>query len=122
LHELKVRETKYGVDLEAKRVEHKGANEGCDDIEGWWRDSLAAYRAGDKPKAYFLLGVMLHMVEDMGVPAHANKVYHQGNATEFDNFEYMALSNWKTSFDDINRPDPALPGPHRALEVLRDQR
>ena len=54
---------------------------------------------------------MLHMVEDMGVPAHANHVHHQGNATEFDNFEFMALSNWKPKFDDINRTDPGFAEP-----------
>jgi hypothetical protein len=117
LHELPARNyekdlgKKYGVDLEAKRLLHKGTNEGCDDIEGWWKDSLAEYKKGNKERAYFLLGIMLHMIEDMGVPAHANKVIHQGNATEFDNFEFMALSNWKPKFDDINRADPAFAEP-----------
>ena len=51
---------------------------------------------------------MLHMVQDMGVPAHANKVYHQGNLTEFDNFEFLGVSNWKPKFDAIDRADPAF--------------
>jgi hypothetical protein len=113
LHELPVSGTKYGIDLNAKRIQHKGTNEGCDDIQGWWNDSLAAYRAGNKPQAYFVLGIMLHMIEDMGVPAHANKVYHQGNLREFDNFEFMALSNWRPSFADINRTDPGYAEPWR---------
>lgn len=120
LHELTVSGTKYGVNLEAKRVQYQGTNEGCGDIQGWWTDSLAAYQAGDKPKAYFLLGIMLHMVEDMGVPAHANKVYHQGNLTEFDNFEFMALSNWKPSFTDINRTDPGYAQPWKYYDLSRD--
>jgi hypothetical protein len=111
LHELKVKGSKYGVDLDAKRIQHKGTNEGCDDIQGWWDDARNAYRAGDKNKAYFLLGIMLHMVEDMGVPAHANHVHHQGNATEFDNLELMGLSNWKPKFDAINRTDPGFAEP-----------
>ncbi|MHC5598348.1 MAG: phospholipase C/P1 nuclease family protein [Nostoc sp.] len=81
LHELQTSGTKYGIDLNAKRIQHKGTNEGCDDIKGWWQDSLSAYKSGNKEQAYFLTGVMLHMIEDMGVPAHANKVYHQGKAT-----------------------------------------
>ena len=81
LHELEVSGTKYGINLNAKRIQHKGTNEGCDDIQGWWKDSLSAYQNGNKQQAYFLTGIMLHMIEDMGVPAHANKVYHQGNAT-----------------------------------------
>jgi hypothetical protein len=111
LHELKTSGTLYGLDLEAKRRQHKGTNEGCDDIQGWWQDALAAYRSGNKKQAYFLLGIMLHMIEDMGVPAHANKVYHQGNATEFDNFEFMGLSNWKPKFEEINRTDPGYSDP-----------
>jgi hypothetical protein len=111
LHELKVSGTKYGIDLNAKRIEHKGTNEGCNDIQGWWQDSLKAYRQGNKQQAYFLLGVMLHMIEDMGVPAHANRVYHQGSLTEFDNFEFMALSNWKPNFNNINRQDPKFAEP-----------
>jgi hypothetical protein len=92
-------------------VKHRGTNEGCDDVEGWWADCREAYKAGKKELAYFYLGVLLHMVEDMGVPAHANKVHHQGNATEFDHFEFMALSNWKPKFDDINKKDPAFADP-----------
>lgn len=122
LHELEVKghPIKYGIDLEAKRKQHKGTNEGCDDIQGWWQDSLAAYKQGNREQAYFLLGIVLHMIEDMGVPAHANKVYHQGNATEFDNFEFMALSNWKPSFNDINRSDPQYDEPWKYYNFSRD--
>lgn len=113
LHELRTKYgIKYGLDMDAKRVEHKGTNPGSDDMPGWWRDSLSAYRAGNKPQAYFVLGIMLHMIADMGVPAHANRVYHQGNATEFDNFEFMATFNWKPSFH-INRADPGYTEPWR---------
>ena len=122
LHELKVRKfetelgTKYKVDLEAKRVEHRGTNEGCDKIEGWWKDALAANKAGNKKLAYFYAGVMVHMIEDMGVPAHANKLYHQGTLKDFDNFELMALSNWKPSFDAIDKKDPAHAEPWKYYE------
>lgn len=120
LHELPVTGTAYGLDLDAKRREHRGTNAGTDDIAGWWRDSLEAYRAGNRERAYFLLGVLLHMVEDMGVPAHANGVYHQGNATEFDNFEFIALSNWKPSFAEINRADPGFAEPWRYYAFSAD--
>ena len=111
LHELPVSGTKYEIDLDAKRRQHQGTNEGSNDIQGWWQDSLTAYQQGQKEQAYFLLGVMLHMIQDMGVPAHANKVYHQGTPTEFDNFEFLALSTWKPKFDDINRQDPGYSEP-----------
>ncbi|QEH36557.1 Zinc dependent phospholipase C [Aquisphaera giovannonii] len=120
LHELKVTGTSHGIDLDAARIKHKGTNEGCDDIQGWWDDAAAAYKAGDKAKAYYLLGIMLHMVQDMGVPAHANKVYHQGNLKEFDNFEFLGVSNWKPKFDDINRTDPANAEPWKYYALSQD--
>jgi hypothetical protein len=115
LHELDVKGTMYGLDLNEKRVEHSGTNEGSDDMEGWWRDCLEAYRAGRKEQAYFILGIMMHMIADMGVPAHANLVKHQGNLTEFDNFELMALSNWKPRFR-INKSDPEYDEPWKYYE------
>jgi hypothetical protein len=111
---------KYGLDLEPRRNQHKGTNSGCDDIRGWWQDSLASYRQGRKEQAYFLLGVLLHMVEDMGVPAHANGIIHQGNASEFDNFEFLAALNWNPSFDDIDRKDPGYADPWKYYEFSRD--
>jgi hypothetical protein len=111
LHELPVSGTAYGLDLEAKRVEHRGTNEGSDDVAGWWADAAAAYGAGNREQAYFLVGVMLHMIEDMGVPAHANRIYHQGTPSEFDNFEFMGFSNWKPSFADIDKADPGYDEP-----------
>jgi len=120
LHERRVKGSKYGVDLDAKRIQHKGTNEGCDDIQGWWTDSRDAYQAGEKARAYFLLGVMLHMIQDMGVPAHANQVYHQAGLTELDHFEIMAFSNWKPAFDAIDQTDPSYAEPWRYYEFSRD--
>ena len=119
LHERKVKEGKYGVNLDAKRVEHKGTNEGCDDIPGWWLDCRDAYRSGEKARAYFLLGVLLHMIQDMGVPAHANKVYHQASLTQLDHFEIMAFLNWKPSFDAINKSDPSYAEPWKYYDFSR---
>ena len=112
-HELPVSGTQYGVDLNKKRIEHKGTNAGTDDIGGWWREVTTAYAAGNKPQAYFYLGIMLHMVEDMGVPAHANGVYHQGTLTEFDNFELMAAQKWAPDYKDVDRQDPRYGDPSR---------
>jgi hypothetical protein len=110
LHELPVEGTLYGVDLEAKRAEHKGTNAGSDDVRGWWGDAKAAYAAGNKEQAYFLLGILLHMIQDMGVPAHANGIYHQGTISEFDNFEAMAAQKWDPDFQSVNREDPGYAG------------
>jgi hypothetical protein len=119
LHELPVEGVLYGVELEQKRVEHRGTNAGSDDVRGWWNDSLAAYRAGNREQAYFYLGVMLHMVEDMGVPAHANGLEHQAYPN-FDNFEFLALFNWRPSFADIDRTDPGYSEPWRYYAFSQD--
>lgn len=111
LHELPVEGVAYGVDLNAKRVEHLGTNAGSDDTKGWWQEALNAHNAGNVDQAYFYLGILLHMIEDMGVPAHANGVYHQGNITEFDNFEAMALQGWDPDFGSVNRADPGYADP-----------
>jgi hypothetical protein len=120
LHELPVTGSRYGLDLNAKRLEHKGTNEGCDDIAGWWNDARDAYKTGHKDRAYFLVGIMLHMIQDMGVPAHANSVHHQASLIELDYFEIMAFSNWKPSFDAINKTDPGYAEPWKYYNFSRD--
>jgi hypothetical protein len=130
LHELPVKADdlvvgrKHGLDLEAKRKEHKGTNAGTDDIVGWWNDAVAAFEAGQKPRGYFLLGIMLHMIEDMGVPAHARGIYHQaprpGEWLEFDNFEMMGFLNWYPSFDSIDKKDPEYPDPWWYYRLSKD--
>ena len=120
LHELPVKGTLYGIDLNKKRIEHKGTNAGSDDVPGWWADAIAAYKAGNAQQAYFVIGIMLHMIEDMGVPAHANGVIHQGTLTEFDNFEAMALQKWDPDFKDVNRKDPAFTDPAKYYRFSQD--
>jgi hypothetical protein len=120
LHELPVKGTLHGIDLDKKRIEHKGTNAGSDDVPGWWRDARAAYLSGDKELAYFEIGIMLHMVEDMGVPAHANGIIHQGTLTEFDNFEAMALQKWDPDFADVDRKDPGYADPSKYYRFSQD--
>lgn len=110
LHELPVTGILYGLDLNKKRLQHKGTNAGSADMEGWWADARGAYPK-DKQQAWFIVGIILHMVEDMGVPAHANGVYHQGTLTEFDNFEAMALQKWDPDFTQVDRDDPGYANP-----------
>ena len=120
LHELPVKGTLHGIDLDKKRIEHKGTNAGSDDVPGWWHDAEAAFASGDRELAYFEIGIMLHMVEDMGVPAHANGVVHQGTLTEFDNFEAMALQKWDPDFADVDRKDPGYADPSKYYRFSQD--
>jgi hypothetical protein len=111
MHELPVSGEEHGINLEEARLRHKGTNEGTDDIQGWWSEALSSYQAGNKESAYFLVGIILHMVQDMGAPAHANHVYHQGTLKEFDNFEFLAASNWKPDFSQVKKTDPGYSNP-----------
>ena len=132
LHELesgryeKRMDRKYGFRtpsverLEARRLRHRGTNEGSADVEGWWKDSLEAYRSGNKRRAYFLLGVLLHMVQDMGVPAHAHHIYHQGTRSEFDPFEFLALKKWRPIFGAVDREDPRHAEPWKYYHVSQE--
>jgi hypothetical protein len=119
LHELPVNGVLYGVNLDAKRLEHKGTNAGSDDVPGWWKDARKAYAAGKKEAAWLMVGIMLHMIQDMGVPAHANGVYHQGTLTEFDNFEAMAAQKWDPDFATVDRKDPGYSDPSRYYAFSR---
>jgi hypothetical protein len=113
LHDTRVRGTKYGAEMESLRAgRYVGTNAGCDRPELIWEDSLKAYREGEAKRAFFLLGVLLHQVEDMGVPSHAHGLYHEASLSKFDNFEYMALWNWKPDFA-IVVTDPRLADPKR---------
>ena len=76
--------------------------------------------AADLLRQRLAAGEIRH-IQDMGVPAHANGVYHQGNATEFDNFEAMALQKWKPVFKRVNREDPGYAGkPWRYYKFSQD--
>lgn len=113
LHELDIDPNlkPYGVPLDKKRREHKGTNAGTDDIGGWWKDAMAAYELGNKEQAYFYIGIMLHMIEDMGSPAHALEQEHQ-KFPNFDNLEFMGLFNWRPDYaDPINKTDPGYTDP-----------
>lgn len=120
LHGEPVTRTRHGVTLDGRRRNHQEANGSSGNPKAWWNDSLAAYRKGDKEAAYFLLGILLHMIQDMGVPAHANGVPHQGNLAGCDNLEFMALWNWKPSFQAINRTDPGFAAPWRYYAFSRE--
>ena len=124
-HELKTSDAdiklgkKYGIDMKKKHAEHRGTNAGTGDVEGWWKDSLEAYKAGKFELAFFYLGVIVHMVEDMGVPAHANDVEHQGTLFKLDNFEFLAAIKFYPNFGDINKPDPCYAVPWRYYTFSR---
>lgn len=96
---------------EALRIEVGGNNAGCDHPEKMWAHVQTAYQAGNKSKAFWYLGILLHYVEDIGVPAHAMHVYHQSSPSDWDHFEVMALQRWYPSYSSIDRTDPYFAAP-----------
>ncbi len=106
LHELPLTDP----DLEKLRVRYAGTNAACRHPELVWQDANDAYQWGYTQRAYYLLGILLHYVEDLGVPAHALGVEHQGTWSDMDNFEWMALTRWAPDFS-TSRWDPWLATP-----------
>jgi hypothetical protein len=120
VHELPIACKQYGLDMNVNRESrYVGTNAGCKHPELIWEDSLKAHGEGNHELAYFLLGVLLHQVQDMGVPAHAYDIYHQGNATEFDNLEFMGLWNWKPDTENISKQDPCFKDPSAYYQFSR---
>lgn len=112
MHELSIKCTRYGVDFDKRRASrYGGTNVGCQHPELMWADAQDAYRHGQKELAYFAVGMLLHQIQDMGTPAHAHNIYHQGNLKECDYFEYGALWNWKPNYRLVDRQTPALKDP-----------
>jgi hypothetical protein len=112
----------YGLskpDIEALRAAHLGTNPGTDDIAGWWDEARRSNSAGKKERAYFLAGIMMHMIQDMGVPSHAKNLIHQGKPGQQDNFELLALQKWDPNFKSVDKPDPAYAEPWKYYEFSK---
>ncbi len=55
-----------------------------------WFDALDAYRAGDQPEAYFALGHVLHLLQDLTVPAHVHLDVHGPPAgDDYENYTWF---------------------------------
>ena len=107
LHEMPMKD----AEQEKLRVEAGGTNWGCEHPEVYWTHAEERWRAGDKAKAYWYVGILLHFVEDLGVPAHALRVWHENTPTTWDHFELMAFQKWAPSYSAINRTDPFYASP-----------
>lgn len=107
LHELPV----ANAEQEALRREVEGTNWAANHPERLWDRARRTYAAGDKAKAYWYVGIILHYVEDMGVPSHTFHVVHQGTLSQKDNFEVLALQSWSPSYGSINRTNPRYASP-----------
>jgi hypothetical protein len=107
LHELPVKD----AEQEALRVEAGGTNWGCLRPEAYWAHAQERWLAGDHATAYWFVGIMLHFVEDLGVPAHALRVWHQSSPSNWDHFELLGFQKWAPLYDSINESDPYYASP-----------
>ena len=110
LHDLK--HAKY----EALRLEIGGNNWAAEHPELLWEKAQDSYAAGDKAKAFFYVGILLHYVQDMGVPAHAFHVIHQSGPKDWDHVELLAFFQFHGDLKAPGPADPALEGPLDYIE------
>lgn len=72
----------------------------------WWKLALTQYGvfeftgpgdplASPKPGAYYYLALIVHLTEDMGVPAHAYNILHSQSNDDLDNMEHVAFSSYR---------------------------
>lgn len=108
-----------GFNFENRRSRvYQGNNWGCAHPEAMWYDALAAYREGNKNLAYYTLGVLLHQIQDQGVPAHAHHVIH--GFFDADNFEIISFFNFVPDTTNINKVDPLYPEPWQYYQFAID--
>lgn len=93
------------------RLEVGGNNWAADHPEVLWSKARASYAAGDKGAAYFYVGILLHYVQDMGVPAHAFHVIHQSSFGKQDNIEILGFFDFHADFATTAVPDPKYANP-----------
>jgi hypothetical protein len=111
LHELPTKHTEY----ENLRIEIGGTNWAADRPDRLWNHALEAYRSGDVRRAYVLVGVLMHYSQDMGLPAHAYHVIHQGSLFKADNIEMLAFFDFHGDMGQAP-VDPGLASPVDYIE------
>jgi hypothetical protein len=67
-------------------------------IQQWFDNAIEKYKSlnfnNDNESTYYYIALMIHLIEDQGVPAHAYKIYH-GNPGNMDNLEQQGYYNYK---------------------------
>ena len=63
-----------------------------------WQKAISSYAKGDKKEAFIALGHILHLIEDMSVPAHTRDDAHP----EGDPYESWAKNNAEKNFEGVS--------------------
>ncbi len=64
-----------------------GLDNAWETMEPLWILAITGWMAGNLGQAYANLGYVLHFIEDMGQPAHANEDFHPGGVLDDDSLE-----------------------------------
>lgn len=112
LHELPIGDAYY----DAVRREIGGNNWAADHPEKLWDKAVTAYRLGNKEQAFVYVGILLHYVQDMGVPAHAFHVIHQSTFGHWDNIEVLAFFDFHADMKVLAPIDPGFESPLAYIE------
>ncbi len=105
--------------LEDLRKKSWGTNAGCKYPAIWWLESVKKFKSGKVDEAFFYLGVLLHMIEDQGVPSHAWEIEHQA-LNPSDNFEKLALLCWNPDYDTVDKVDPKYLSPYKYYKFSKE--
>ncbi len=108
IHDLPI---KHDVNAEEIRRLIGGNNWGCEHPEYVWEYARYYHARGNKHWAYWFLGLLLHYVQDAGVPAHAFHLVHQNRPWNWDTFEVQTTLRWDPSYSNMNRVDPRYESP-----------
>lgn len=69
------------------------------DPDVFWEDAKTAFDAGNiaggKSSAFYYISLIIHLIEDMAVPAHVYNIQHSPSFSSlFDNMEYLVYFNY----------------------------
>ncbi|MGR0481444.1 MAG: hypothetical protein ACTFAL_08615 [Candidatus Electronema sp. V4] len=76
----------------------------------WWLNALTKYKElkfEGEGEAFWYIGQMIHLIEDMAVPAHAIDIKHPFPA--IDNFEHYAAGNYIINNEGVFHPSCIYP-------------
>ena len=92
------------TDDQRAHANHSDRNDGP--VGYWWKLALSQYGvfeftgSGDplstpRPGAYYYLALIVHLTEDMGVPAHAYNILHSQSSEDLDSMEQVAFASYR---------------------------
>jgi subtilisin family serine protease len=74
--------------------------------EDFWSQIISEYSNGNKQRAYYLLGRLTHLLEDMSVPPHTlNDAHPPGDLSAYEEYTAATTDNSNGNYKNINSSD-----------------